>query len=192
MSALSLVRERRSLLFTHLRVSALPQEVLGDQRDLPLAAYGKRCGWFAKTPLLFTFFCFGSHILLFAFSPISPSLYQVSSLLDASLCQLPWVQLILHPPQGPLPAPCPESSYFELRVPISLLKEEKVPSCPDSFRMQCPLWDPVLGDTSMPPLHQRDFLSCFIYLIVKGGHHLSIPATSTKELLPQLPHHPSM
>lgn len=74
--------------------------------------------------------------LIFEFY-ISSTLYQVSSLLDASLCQLPWVQPILHlhPLQGPLPAPCPESSFREPRVPISLIRGEKAPSYPDSFRM---------------------------------------------------------
>lgn len=78
----------------------------------------------------------GSYILSFIFEfYIFSTLYQVSSLLDASLCQLPWVQPILHlhPLQGPLPAPCHESSYQELRVPISLIRGEKAPSYLDSW-----------------------------------------------------------
>lgn len=71
--------------------------------------------WFSKNPDTFAhLFGFGSHSLLFMFAfSLSSPLYQVSSLLAASLCQLPWGQPILHlhPPQGPLPAPCPESSY---------------------------------------------------------------------------------
>lgn len=68
--------------------------------------------WFSKNPDTFlvlgpTLSCLCLHFTL------SSPLCQVSSLLAASLCQLPWGQpiLYLHPPQGPLPAPCPESSY---------------------------------------------------------------------------------